>query len=196
LRPRYLCLCIYDAIHDALFASDVSPLGNDFEDAIFARNALERRIKELEGRQRERELTELRLYRLAKDAVPWKSKEKGYAPSGELGFLSEDIVPDDTWATFMTFSESWLREPWRAKDFDKHLPRIYEIDEDDWEQDDPNIDTKPEVDTELINKIDEKPSEAEGLRAELKTLESALSRQRLLIYIVIGLVIWLLFTQH
>src|SRR5690606_2430319 len=41
MMASQLPLCFYDAIHDVLFASDVSPLGNDFEDAIFARDALE-----------------------------------------------------------------------------------------------------------------------------------------------------------
>ena len=126
-----LNLCFYDAIHDALFASDVSPLGNDFENAIFARNALERRIKELKGGRREEEITELRLYRLARCAVPWDSKKEGYAPSGELEFLSEKIVSGSTWATFVAFLEAWPKTPSRAKVLDEHLPRICEIDEND-----------------------------------------------------------------
>lgn len=233
MMASQLSLCFYDAIHDALFASDVSPLGNDFEDAIFARDALERRIKELEGWRRKQELTELRLYRLANSAVPWDSKKEGYAPSGELEFLSEKIVPGDTWATFMAFSDAWSRRPSRAMDLEKHLPRIYELDEDDWEQEEPDIAAATEIDAELIKRLDEKLTEirqtinltdnqeneellegleqirkhatelnthtqheAAGLRAELKALESGLRRQRLLMYIAIGLIIWLLFAQH
>lgn len=228
-----LNLCFYDAIHDALCAPDVSSL--DFEDEIFfARNVLERRIKELEGQRREQELTELRLYRLAKSAVPWDTKEKGYAPSGELEFLSEKIVPGDTWATFMAFSEAWaegkIKEaygvPSRTKGLDKHLPLIYEFDEDDWEPEEPDI-------TESIKRIDEKLTEIQqiinltdnqgnaemlegleqirehdtelnthtqqevaGLRSELKALKSGLNRQRILMYIVIGLMIWFIFMLY
>jgi hypothetical protein len=151
-----LSLCFYDAIHDALFASDVSPLGNDFENAIFARDALERRLNELEGWQREKELTELRLYRLANSAVPWDSKKEGYPPSGELEFLSKKIVAGDTWATFIGFSEGWARRSWWIKDLDKHLPRIDEIDEDDWGQEKPENDPANTTNTELIIGIDEK----------------------------------------
>ena len=125
-----LNMCFYDAIHDALCASDVSPLGSDFENAIYARNALERRIKELDGWMREKELTELRLYRLANSAVPWDSKEEGYAPYGELEFLKEKIVTGDTWSTFMFFSEAWKKIPSPTKELVDCLPRIYEIDED------------------------------------------------------------------
>lgn len=230
-----LSLCFYAAIHDALCASDVSPLGGDFENAIYARDALKGRIKELKGVKgelREEELTELRLYRLANSAVPWDSKEKGYAPSGELKFLSEEIVPGDTWATFVAFSEAWSKIFSRAKVLDKHLPRIYEIDED-WEPEETDVDADPAIDTELVKSIDEKlteiqqainltdnqgneemledleqisehateqnaniQQEAAGLRSELKALKSVLNRQRLLMYIIIGLMIWLLFTLH
>jgi hypothetical protein len=216
-----------------LFASDVSPLGNDFEDAIFARDALERRIKELEGWMREKELTELRLYRLARCAVPWDSKKEGYAPSGELEFLSEKIVSGDTWATFVAFSEAWPKIPSRAKVLDKHLPRIYEIDEGHWEPEETDIDADPAIDTELVKSIDEKLTEiqqiinltdnqendallekleqlrehaaerntytqyeSEGLRSKLKAVESKLYRLGILMYIIIALIIWLLFTLH
>ena len=233
MMASQLSLCFYDAIHDALFASDVSPLGNDFEDAIFARDALERRIHELEGWRREKELTELRLYRLANSAVPWDTKKEGYAPSGELEFLSEKIVPGDTWATFIAFSEAWSIRSYRVKELDKYLPRIYEIDEDDLEPEELDSAPSAETNSELIKSIDEKLTElqqiiklsdnqgneeliegldkirdhatqlntytqnhAEGLHAEFKKLQSSLNRQRLLLYAVIGLVIWLLIVQH
>ena len=233
MMASQLSLCFYDAIHDALFASDVSPLGNDFEDAIFARDALERRIHELEGWRREKELTELRLYRLAISAVPWDTKKEGYAPSGELEFLSEKIVPGDTWATFIAFSEAWSRRSYRVKELDKYLPRIYEIDEDDLEPEELDSAPSAETNSELIRSIDEKLTElqqiiklsdnqgneeliegldkirdhatqlntytqnhAEGLHTEFKKLQSSLNMQRLLLYAVIGLVIWLLIVQH
>jgi len=140
-----LSLCFYDAIHDTLFASDVILGGCD--GAFFARDALERRIKKIDGWQREEELTELRLYRLARNTVPWDSKKEEWALPGKLEFLSEKIVPGDTWATFMAFAESWSMKSSRAKDLDEYLPRIYEIeiDKDDWEQKKPDIDSEPAV---------------------------------------------------
>jgi len=90
---RNLSLCLYDAIHDVLLAND----GGDPLDAEFARNALERRLEDLKGWQRDKQLRELRLYRLAKAAVPWRKGEKGYPPSGELEFLSQVTVEGDTW---------------------------------------------------------------------------------------------------
>jgi len=233
MMASQLSLCYYDAIHDALFASDVSPLGNDFEDAIFARDALERRLSELDGWQREKELTELRLYRLANSAVPWDSKKEGYAPSGELEFLSEKIVSGDTWATFIGFSEAWSNKSYRAKDLDKHLPRIYEIDEDDWEPEEAETDSAESENAELLKGINEKLTElqdqinfsddqgnevlleglgevrknaamlsnnaqnqSQGLQAELRKLEVSVNKQRLLMYAVLGLVIWLLLVQY
>lgn len=233
MMASQLSLCFYDAIHDVLFASDVSPLGNDFEDAIFARDALERRLNEVEGWQREKELTELRLYRLANSAVPWDSKKEGHPPSGELEFLSEKIVPGDTWATFMGFSEAWSRRTSWTKDLDKHLPRIYEIDKDDWEQEEPENAPALETNTDLIKGIDEKLTElqeqlkfsddqdndallegldevrrnatmlssnaqnqSEGVQAGLMKLQASLNRQKFLLYAVLGLVVWLLITQH
>jgi hypothetical protein len=175
-----LPLCFYGAIHDALYAS------NDFDYVIFARDALERRINELEGWQREKELTELRLYRLAASAVPWDSEEEGYTPSGELEFLSEKVVPDDTWATFMAFSKAWSKRASWAKELNKYLPRIYEIDEDDWEPEESEKKHQAESNSELTK----------GLHADLKTLKSSLDRQRLLLYAVIGLIVWLLLVQH
>ena len=71
--------------------------GGDPLDAEFARNALERRLEDLKGWQRDKQLRELRLYRLAKAAVPWRKGEKGYPPSGELEFLSQVTVEGDTW---------------------------------------------------------------------------------------------------
>jgi len=220
-----LSLCFYDAIHDVLFASDVSTLGNDFEYAIFARDSFERRLNELEGWQKEKELTELRLYRLAEMTVPRNSKKKVYPPSGELEFLSEKIVPGDTWATFMGFSETWSSRSSRTKDLDKHLPRIAEI-EDDLKQEDPEIDPAIKTNTELVKGINEKLS---TLQEQLKSshdqdnedlldgidevrrsatmlssdaqkeqmrLQATLNRQKYLLYAVIVLVVWMLIMQY
>jgi len=123
-----LGLVLYAAIHDVLFSTEATAFGGPWEDAASARNRMEQKIKELSGWQREKQLRELRLYRLDRQAVPWKTSEKGYPPSGELEFLAKSIVEGDTWATFMAFSAAWEKQ--RCSELEKYLPRIYEIDED------------------------------------------------------------------
>lgn len=140
MMAQDLRLCIYDAIHDALFASDVSPFGGDYEYALLARDQLKRRLKELKDWERETELTDLRLYRLAHTAMPWDPKKAGSSPSGVLEFFAEEIVAGDTWATFMAFSKAWRKkrdeldyeeDPIAAKNnLLRYLPRIYEIEGD------------------------------------------------------------------
>lgn len=135
-----LRLCIFDAIHDSLFASDVSPLGGDYEYAIFARDKLNKRLAELKDWPRQTELLELRLYRLAHRAMPWDTKKEGSAPTGKLRFLADEIVAGDTWATFMAFSDTFTRklerlERGQGDELSKNellrcLPRIYEIEDD------------------------------------------------------------------
>ena len=137
MMARDLRLCIYDAIHDALFASDASPFGGDYEYALLARDQLKTRLRELEDWERESELTDLRLYRLAQSTVPWDSSKTGSSPSGVFEFLADEIVAGDTWATFMAFSKAWRRKQDELEDEEdpiaaknnlvRYLPRIYEI---------------------------------------------------------------------
>ncbi len=127
---RDLSLCFYEAIHDVLSISDVDLFSR--QDAEFARDTLKRKLKELKGEHRERQLRELRLYRLAKQSVPWKKRKKnkeGYLPTEELEFLSKSVVEGDTWGTFMLFSRAWAEDSWRAKKLEKHLPSINEASE-------------------------------------------------------------------
>ena len=74
-----LNLCLYEAIHDVLLESGVSD-----EPGYSALHAFKRRLGQLKGGQRDRQLRELKLYRLARSAVPWKQGKEGYLPSGEL----------------------------------------------------------------------------------------------------------------
>lgn len=125
-----------------MFMADVIPF--DALDAESAHDALDRRLNKLKIEPgdsdhpkwvKEHHFRQLRLYRLAKRAVPWK-KEKGYGPSGKLAFLSELIVENDTWATFMAFSKAWADDRSRLKELElkeleKYLPRPSEIGEDD-----------------------------------------------------------------
>lgn len=173
-----LQLCLYAAIHDALYASENS---NDFQDAIYAHNHLETRIKKLEGLQLIKELTELRLYHLAKSLVPWDIKEGKNTLSNELKFLSEKIIPGDTWSTFMAFSDYWSEKPYNTKKFEKFLPQVYRPEENDEDL----IEAENDTNDEIIS----------GFRSDLKTLDSKLNRQGALTYFVIGLLILILFIK-
>lgn len=151
-----LRLCVFDAIHDCLFESDVSPLGGDYEYAIFARDKLRKRLTELKDWERENELLDLRIYRLAHRAMPWDSKKEGTAPSGVLEFLADKIVAGDTWATFMAFAEAWMSikdELENSEDavmarneLSRALPRIYEV-----EDDNADLDVFARIDSKLDN---------------------------------------------
>jgi len=129
MMARDLRLCLYGAIHDALFVPEVG--GDYYEYAEFAKIAFERKLEQLEGWQRDKELRELKLYRLAVQAVPWKKDEKGHPPSGELAFLQDALVEGDTWATFAAFCKKWDEPSHRTKRLEKHLPKIWEAGEQD-----------------------------------------------------------------
>ncbi len=121
-----LSLCLYEAIRDSLFnidSDEVPP--TSWEYAEFAKCSFDRKLLELQGNEREKEIRELRLYRLAQNAVPWKKFEKGYPPSGKLKFLAKSVVEGDTWATFMAYSAAWEKQ--RATELEIYLPSIYEI---------------------------------------------------------------------
>lgn len=174
-----LPLCLYDAIHDALRAPDLRPL--DWDSLVFgsARESIERRVNELEEWDREKQLTELRLYRLAHRAVPPDSKYEGTAPSEELEFLSEMVVPGDTWATFMAFSKEWPKRPPMITNLDEYFPEIYEIEG-----------CGKEHATEANSNAD---SQAEVFQAALRKLESSLNQH--LAYAIIVLVTWLVIVR-
>jgi hypothetical protein len=118
-----LSLCLYEAIHDALFISE------DWEHGEFAIRSFGRRLSELQDYERDKEIRELRLYSLAKRSVPWNKSKDAYPPTGELEFLTKSIVEGDTWATFMAFSAAWGMQR-DSSNLERYLPRINEIDED------------------------------------------------------------------
>lgn len=149
-----LRLCLYDAIHDALFVSDVSPLGDDYQSAWDAKQTLERKLKELKGWQRKMQLMQLKLYRLAEQAVPWKKGEEGHPPSGELAFLEDAVVKSDTWATFMAFSNEWDNRSYQTKRLEKHLPKIWEAgEEDDIVYDEDDVDDSEGLADRVANRL-------------------------------------------
>lgn len=181
IMARDLSLCLYEAIHDVLFISDVGLFS--WQDAQFARDTLDRKLKELKGWRREKQLSELRLYRLAKQAVPWKEDEKGYPPSGELAFLSKSIVERDTWGTFISFSKAWPEDTWRTKKLEKHLPRIDEAGEDEV-----GYDLREGAESKHVELTDS----IKQLTKDVIRLHATQNRQNLLLYVVIGLLVWLL----
>ena len=174
-----LNLCLYEAIHDVLLESGVSD-----EPGYSALHAFKRRLGQLKGGQRDRQLRELKLYRLARSAVPWKQGKEGYLPSGELEFLSKEIVEGDTWGTFMAFSSAWERN-WHSKKLEKHLPRIIEEGDEDELGDDffkEEAEDHQGEPTDILRQ----------LTKDVAALRATQDRQNLLFYVVIGLLVWLL----
>jgi hypothetical protein len=142
-----LRLCLYEATHDDLLVSDVSFFGAG-DEAESARETLARKLARLKGWQRDKELRELKLYRLAVDA------QKGYPPSGELAFLVEAIVEGDTWATFVAFFKKWDEAHYQTKRLEKHLPKIWEAGEkDELPLDEEDINDTNRLANQLANKL-------------------------------------------
>lgn len=158
VMARDLSVCLYDVIHDVLFTTDVGMHGR-WEDAAYARNSIEEKLSQLQGWVRDRQICELRLYRLAKKAVPWKRTERGYPPRDELEFMADSIITGDTWATFMAFSEEWARNGWRTKRLEKYLPRIAEIQGDDTTDDSKTDEEDAMCAAQLENRLEVRLSE-------------------------------------
>lgn len=147
-----LRLCLYEAIFDAL------SWGIEFELAKrSAKRTFEKKLQGLKGWQRDKELGELKLYRLAVRAVPWRREDKGYPPGGELAFLEEAVVEGDTWATFMAFSKKWDEAPYRTRRLEKYLPKIWEAGEEN----------RPVLDDDDINDSDRLADRVANRLAEL-----------------------------
>lgn len=179
LMAQDLRLCLYEATQDALFVSETV---TDYEYAEFAKKTFERKLEQLSGWQRDKELRELKLYQLAVLAVPWKKDKKGYPPSGELAFLEEAVVEGDTWATFMAFSKKWNEAHYRTKKLEKYLPKIREAgEEDDFSFDEEDInDTERLADrvaNSLSNLLATARGESEGRESELVQAIGELSAQ-------------------
>ena len=84
----------------------------------------------------------------------------------------------------MAFSNAWSKLNWHTKKLEKHLPRIDETDEDALD-DDLEVAGKDEKEpTGLMQRIDQKLT-------EVTRLQAVQDRQRLLLYLVIGLLAWL-----
>ncbi len=237
LFARHLRLSVYHAISDILGLETVTMSGSGNE-AAMARDAAQQKLTWLDGCRREREIREVRLYRLAAEASGGSDSEV-HRPGGKLHFLADSIVPGNTlpavWATFAAFCNVWerLRDQERRK-LERYLPRIPDIDgEEVYRGDDPDGEIDPPVTkadsarieqaiqrlekrlTALDDKLEELQRDENGwlsttlrnlssetaqsqesvattiagLRTELMNLQAAHSRQRLLSYTVIALII-------
>ncbi len=154
-----LKLVFYDAIHDVLASMETAASGAR-ENACYASDKLEQKRNELRHWKRREQLRELRLYHLAREAVPWQSGQEGHAPSGELKFLAETIIAGDTWGTFMSFSKAWAKKDWRSHDrLERNLPKVYMDYEDDLQIKDDIFTIYEEQSPDVAHRIEEKISE-------------------------------------
>ncbi len=102
-----LRVCLHKAIHDVLSGDNIGDLdisGSDVSDATSALRHHNHRIWKLSrdhGVDDLKEVRELRVYELAKTAVPWSREQEGYGPVDDLGLLKEGVVGNDTWGTFV-----------------------------------------------------------------------------------------------
>lgn len=104
-------------IREVAHSGSVSPVYlealEDHDIAIFA--SAKRRAQKLTGTERVYELARLKLYRLARQAVPWTGDkaEELYLPEA-LKFLESKIQQGNTWATFMAFEAGFPTNliPW------------------------------------------------------------------------------------
>lgn len=223
-----LSLVFYEALHDILSAVDDS-LSGAWEDAGMAEIAFERKAKGLTGWQRKKQLRELRLYRLAKQAVPWKAAEEGFPPRDKLEFLANLSVDGETWATFKNFSNEWSKRR-NTERLEKFLPRIYEVGEEDIEEE---FDNDIDSDEDIVDRVEkrvagvlnsiseddeekdkslmealgkltayatafqERMSESVGnIKDDVSRLQAIVDRQKVLLYVVIGLLVLLLILTH
>jgi len=223
-----LSLVFYEAIHDILSNVDDS-LSGAWEDAGMAEMAFERKAKSLTGWQRKKQLRELRLYRLTKQAVPWKTTEEGYPPTDKLEFLAELPVKGDTWATFKNFANEWAKRR-NTEGLERFLPRIYEVGEEDIEEafdndidnDEDSVDRVEKRVADVLTSISEDDEEKDkslmealgkltahatafqervsesirNLKGDVSQLRAIVDRQKVLLYVVIGLLVWLLILKY
>jgi len=175
---HHLSLCIYEAIGDVLMSEEGmydSSIAESVNDHFKEKLGSLKAPNSGHSGWYDSELESLKLYRLAKTAVPWKKEEKGYAPSEDLEFLSKGVVEGDTWSTFMAFSKIWAEQRWRTKTLKKHLPRIAGGDEGETEG----------MQTALEISLGE-------FSMAVTRVQSNLDRQKLFLYVVISLLVWLL----
>jgi hypothetical protein len=200
LAATDLSLCLYEAVADVLTNNkNASTVLEVYE----PRQTIRERLLELskkdndfpslcQGRQ-------LKLYRLAKQIAPW-GKEDGCELREELKFLNECIVKGDTWKTFMAFSKAWESIYWReAENLKKNLPGINEIDDEPDKEEEKDTDSNQMIINEIVKLKTTVEQEKEGKNTdsnqiiinELVQLKTTIKGYKILLYIMIGLLIYL-----
>ena len=164
-------LCLYDAINDILLTSQGNITVSDLKKNP-RRKLLLNRLNKLERNDKERELIQLRLYRLARTTVPWDTGTQGTLLYGALEFLSGKIVPGDTWRTFMAFSEAWAQITLRRRSTENQLPRLHDLGLDYYDADDNNCNSH--INDTQASMIDELSQAIASVSKELKNLQREL----------------------
>lgn len=144
----------YDAMRDLLLTTPLT-VGGIAHDAALARQRLQRWLTRHPEPLHKHSYRTLRLYRLAKQAVPWSQRVTGHPPSGALAFLGDTVKPGATWATFMAFCEAWEGSA-EAAGLENYLPRLPEI-------------------GEIASAIDHQPTDTAKLADAIRELESRLT---------------------
>jgi hypothetical protein len=192
-----LSFYLYEAVHDALLASDENYIFLPWRKAVFPPN-VEARLSALQGLQefsgaQTREFYELRdlgLYRLAKAAVRWGKGTWSYPLKDELGFLSSEVVENDEWTTFLAFRQACERDPYLGIQWLSEFLPEWGMPAENSEQvlnslSPPNPEKLPERD----------PSAIEGTE-ELKTAEISLSKEIFQFVMKLVVLIAALFIAH
>lgn len=140
-----LNLCIRYASYDI-----IEKESQDYVSHRPVRNFFERRKAELSEYWWDEQITQVRLYELAKKVVPIDEKEEPQSLPEELKDLESGIVKNDTWQTFMNFNNLWHSLTRRLANpvSPTHLPKInYNLRVDD--------DEKPPKDQITDSKIED-----------------------------------------
>ena len=130
---------------------DFSPMSSDFEYGEFAQRKFYRKLKELSGKQREKQILDLRLYCLAKKIKPWKGD--GYKLDEKLDFL-EGSIKENTLKTYIELRNKWNYTGTKKSEDD--LPRIDELDEEEIYLDYYDEDSEPVSEFSIVKEQTEK----------------------------------------
>jgi len=159
-----LSLVNYKLLDDIIGkALDSSALGTDYEYGQFAEDSFNRKLKELSGWQRKKQILDLRLYYLAKQIKPWNEDDYIYELKEKLDFL-EGSIKENTWKTFIELKNKWEKSWNQSEDY---LPRIDELDEEDLDLDYDNEDSESGNELSTVKEQTEKIKEMlEGIKEE------------------------------
>jgi hypothetical protein len=154
---------------------------------------MEHRYKGLDRLNRDKEITELRLYDMAKvstvpyDTVIFLPSQQGCG-NDELKAFDEIVVKGDTWETFMAFSDAWEKLNYKEQDeLKKYLPSvldgIHETEEDSEE--------KPSIEASLVEAYLDLKKDLKSIEGNQSRIETYLGS--IVVFIFICLIIFLCF---